>query len=130
MKKDRKYCTKKVLNGRVFDPDIVGQPGMQELVQIMEFQGWIHLFQLPMPLLYKDEVVEFYVDMMFTNDKETIMATVNKADFSIDVVVLGRMLGVPTEGVNTIVDKIASRNFLKLVGKLEGNLKGDRLFKK
>lgn len=54
----------------------------------------------------------------------------NRADFSLDVVVLGRILGVPTEGVNTIIDKISSRNFLKLVGELEGNMKGDRLFKK
>ncbi|MCD7458031.1 hypothetical protein HAX54_036964 [Datura stramonium] len=51
-------------------------------------------------------------------------------DILLDSLSLGRILGVPSEGELTVKDKQASKDFQKLIEKLEANLKSDRLFKK
>ncbi|KAH0644974.1 hypothetical protein KY284_032858 [Solanum tuberosum] len=46
----------KVLNGRVFDPDILTQFGMGNLVYAVTIQSWNHLFEPPVPYLHEPEV--------------------------------------------------------------------------
>ncbi|MCD7465811.1 hypothetical protein HAX54_001979 [Datura stramonium] len=48
--------------------------GMQELLEIASYQGWEHLFELPMPIMYEAEVSEFYSSLSFSNDDETMYA--------------------------------------------------------
>ncbi|MCD9559248.1 hypothetical protein HAX54_017108 [Datura stramonium] len=47
--------SQKVLRGRVFDPDICDMVGMAELVEMVNFQGWRHLFVPPVPTLHEAE---------------------------------------------------------------------------
>ncbi|KAG5627547.1 hypothetical protein H5410_012765 [Solanum commersonii] len=56
----------KVLNGRVFDPDILTKFGMANLVNAVTIQGWNHLFEPPIPYLHEPEVHEFFYMMETT----------------------------------------------------------------
>ncbi|KAH0665459.1 hypothetical protein KY290_027692 [Solanum tuberosum] len=51
----KKMEQQKVLNGRVFDPDILTQVGMGNLVDVVTIQGWNHLFEPPVPYLHEPE---------------------------------------------------------------------------
>lgn len=55
----------KVLNGRVFEPTAKNRPHMRELVVVVEFQGWGHLFEWPIPFLHEWEVKEFFLNIEF-----------------------------------------------------------------
>uniref|UniRef100_A0A0V0GR89 Putative ovule protein n=1 Tax=Solanum chacoense TaxID=4108 RepID=A0A0V0GR89_SOLCH len=46
----------KVLNGRVFDPDIMTEFGMSNLFYIVSLQEWGHLFEPPTPYLHDPKV--------------------------------------------------------------------------
>ncbi|KAK4730166.1 hypothetical protein R3W88_023154 [Solanum pinnatisectum] len=59
---------KKVLEGRVFDPDIITKHGMNSLYDIVEIQSWTHLFQTKSPVLHEEEVREFYYNIEFEKD--------------------------------------------------------------
>lgn len=48
--------TRKVLNGWVCDLKIFDKLGMRELVEIVTFQEWIHLFELPVHVVHDKEV--------------------------------------------------------------------------
>ncbi|XP_060204537.1 uncharacterized protein LOC132632569 [Lycium barbarum] len=50
----------KVLLGTVVDPEIADKFGMRELLEIIDFQKWSHLFAPPIPNIYKAQVVEFF----------------------------------------------------------------------
>jgi len=50
----------KVLNGRVFDPEILTEFGMSTLFYFVSLQSWDHLFEAPAPYLHEPEVREFY----------------------------------------------------------------------
>ncbi|MCD7461503.1 hypothetical protein HAX54_046296 [Datura stramonium] len=39
------------------------EKGMQELIEIVNYQGREHLFALPMPIMYEAEVTEFYISL-------------------------------------------------------------------
>ncbi|MCD9646402.1 hypothetical protein HAX54_036211 [Datura stramonium] len=80
---------KKVLGGRIFDQDIAGLHGMQELLEI-----------------------------------------VRGVEISFDSITLGKILDVPSVEECSVKGKQASRDVLKLIGKLPGNLNSDRMFKK
>ncbi|KAH0645533.1 hypothetical protein KY284_033417 [Solanum tuberosum] len=46
----------KVLNGRIFDLDILTKFGMGNLFDVVSIQGWNHLFEPPVSYLYEPEV--------------------------------------------------------------------------
>lgn len=58
----------KVLNGRVFDREIITKPGMSNLVDSVEIQGWTHLFIDLISVLHKNQVRDFYYNAEFTVD--------------------------------------------------------------
>lgn len=45
-----------MLNGRVFEPTAKNSPGMHELVDVVDIQGWGHLFEWFVPFLHEWEV--------------------------------------------------------------------------
>lgn len=105
-----------MLNGRVFDPDISMMSGMAELIEIVEFQGWSHPF-VPPAYLGDKEVGDFYGDLMITQNKDAVCASVNGVNFTLDEALLGKILGVPTEGIATVVGQRASDKFLSIIRK-------------
>ncbi|XP_019224858.1 PREDICTED: uncharacterized protein LOC109206489 [Nicotiana attenuata] len=46
----------KVLLGRTFDPAISEMAGMRQILEMVEFQCWAHLFQMDAPKVYEDEL--------------------------------------------------------------------------
>lgn len=54
-----------VLVGRVFDMEIITLPGMDSLHDMVEIQSWLHLFDKKFPILYEEEVREFYYNVQF-----------------------------------------------------------------
>lgn len=43
----------KLLSGYVFEPKAKDSPGMRELVNVVDLQGWTHLFEWPVPYLHE-----------------------------------------------------------------------------
>lgn len=101
---------------------------MKELVDIVDFQKWRHLFSPPSPKVYEDEVRSFYTGM-FVVDEKTLCLKVNGNDFVLDEDTLGEILEVPTDGLGT-VEGTASSAFKKLIVKREDTLSGERVYKK
>lgn len=126
--KKRKITSQKVLWGRVFDPEIVEQTGIRELMEIMEFQKWSHLFTLQSPKVYEDEVTSFYAGL-FVVDEATLCLTVNGKDFFLDEDTLGDILEVPTYGIRTL-EGAACSAFKMLIVKREDTVLGERVYKK
>ncbi|MCD7465271.1 hypothetical protein HAX54_000947 [Datura stramonium] len=93
---------------------------------LKEEVGLSHLFKLPMPMMYKLEVITFYEHMMFTEDRDAIFASVNGVDFIVDVANVGQILRVLMDRIHTIKDKMAYRDLMELIGNLQSN----RMFKK
>ncbi|KAH0675921.1 hypothetical protein KY285_023722 [Solanum tuberosum] len=96
----------KVLNGRVFDPDINTLFGM----------GWNHLFAPPVPYLHEPEVREFFYKMKLLEDGG-ITTTVRNVEIHLDEETLGIILGVPVVGVRTIEGCKPSGDFSKIATK-------------
>ncbi|KAG5628457.1 hypothetical protein H5410_000174 [Solanum commersonii] len=103
---------KKVLNGRVFDPDILTLFGMGNLVDVVTIQGWNHLFEPPVTYLHEPEVREFLYKMKLL-DGGGIITTVRNVEIHIDEETLGIILGVPVLGVRTIEGCKPSSEFSK-----------------
>ncbi|MCD7467851.1 hypothetical protein HAX54_005498 [Datura stramonium] len=61
-------------------------------------KGWEHLFSLPMPIMYESEVTEFYASLCFTDDDESVFATIGGIDLEFDSISLGKILNVHTTG--------------------------------
>ena len=57
-----------VMAGRVFDMNIVNQPRMDSLHDIVEIQSWMHLFDFKSLVLHEEEVREFYYNITFGED--------------------------------------------------------------
>ncbi|KAG5596352.1 hypothetical protein H5410_037584 [Solanum commersonii] len=118
----------KVLNGRVFDLDILTQFGMGNLVDDVTIQGWNHLFKLPVPYLHEPEVREFFYKMKLL-EGGGITTTVRNVEIHLDEETLGIILGVPVKGVRTIEGCKPSSKFLKHATK-QGDVKRAGLSKK
>ncbi|KAG5582200.1 hypothetical protein H5410_052827 [Solanum commersonii] len=91
----------KVLNGRVFDTDIVTKFGMTTLFDAVIIQEWSHLFEPPTPYLHEPEVREFFYKIKLLEDGG-ITTTVKDIDILLDEETLGIILGVLVKGVRTI----------------------------
>ncbi|KAG5616685.1 hypothetical protein H5410_016509 [Solanum commersonii] len=123
----------KVLNGRVFEPDILTKFGMANLVDTVTIQGWNHLFEAPVPYLHEPEVREFFYRMELLNGGG-IKTIVRNVEICLDEETLGIILGVPVIGTRTIegckptgdFSKCATkRGDAKLVGIPKKFLKGE-----
>ena len=60
--------TQTVLASRVFYMDIVTQPGMDSLHEIVVIQSWIHLFDTKSLILHEEELGEIYYNIEFQED--------------------------------------------------------------
>ncbi|MCD7455117.1 hypothetical protein HAX54_027058 [Datura stramonium] len=81
-------------------------------------KGWKHLFEPPMTIMYENEVSDFYSSFMFTNVEETMYVIEGGVEISLDSISLGRIFDVLSDEEFTVEDKQASKDFLKLIGKL------------
>ena len=86
-----------VLAGRVFDMGIINLPGMDSLHDMVEIQSWLHLFNRKSPILYEEEVREFYYNIQF-NEDGSILIRVNDIAVHLDEGLLSKILRVPKEG--------------------------------
>ncbi|KAG5581469.1 hypothetical protein H5410_052096 [Solanum commersonii] len=112
----------KVLNGRVFDPGILTQFGMANLVDDVTIQGWNNLFEPPVPYLHEPKVHELFYKMELL-EGGGITTTVRNVEIHLDEETLGIILGVPVMGVQTIEGCKPSGDFSKLATK-RGDLYG------
>ncbi|MCD7465809.1 hypothetical protein HAX54_001977 [Datura stramonium] len=48
--------------------------GMAELVEMVTFQGWRHLFVPPVPTLHEAEVREFYHELTFADNGTKLLS--------------------------------------------------------
>ncbi|KAH0738289.1 hypothetical protein KY290_036994 [Solanum tuberosum] len=88
----------KVLNGRVFDPDILTEPGMSTLFDSVSLQSWDHLFEPLAPYFHEPKVREFYYKMELLDDGG-IRTIVRDVKIHLDEETLGIILGVPVKGI-------------------------------
>ncbi|KAG5586716.1 hypothetical protein H5410_047150, partial [Solanum commersonii] len=93
-----KMENQKVLNGRVFDPDILTEPGMSTLFYSVSRQSWDHLFEPSAPYLHELKVREFYYKMELLDDGG-IRTIVRDVKIHLDEKTLGIILGVPVKGI-------------------------------
>ncbi|MCD7453805.1 hypothetical protein HAX54_022196, partial [Datura stramonium] len=63
------------------------------------------LFEPPIPIIYESEVSDFYFFLMFTDEEVTVCATGGGVEILLDLISLGRILDVPTDGELTVKDK-------------------------
>ncbi|XP_019224300.1 PREDICTED: uncharacterized protein LOC109205987, partial [Nicotiana attenuata] len=120
--------SQKVLWGRTFASDVLEEAGMRQLVEVCDFQQWTHLFTRDAARMYKEEVQSFYADLYKVEDGH-ICALVNGVDMVMDSVLLGSVLGVPTEGLSS-VRGACTQNFRNAILKDIAVQQGERVQKK
>ncbi|KAG5621717.1 hypothetical protein H5410_006935 [Solanum commersonii] len=91
----------KMLNGRVFDTDIITKFGMANLFYVVTIQEWSHLFEPHVPYLLEPEVREFFYKIKLL-ENGGITTTIKDITICLDEEILGIILGVPVKGVRTI----------------------------
>ncbi|KAG5606447.1 hypothetical protein H5410_027939 [Solanum commersonii] len=91
----------RVLNGRVFDPDIPTEFGMSNLFDVVSLQGWDHLFKPPAPYLHEPEVREFFYKIELLEDGG-VRSSLNNIKIFLEEETLGIILGVPVRGIWSI----------------------------
>ncbi|KAG5620861.1 hypothetical protein H5410_006079, partial [Solanum commersonii] len=106
----------KVLNGRVFDPDILTKFGMSNPFDAIYIQGWNHLFESPVSYLHEPEVREFFHKMELL-ESGGITTTVRDVEICLDEELLGIILGVPVERIRSIERCKPSSDFTILATK-------------
>lgn len=91
---------------------------MAELVEMVKFQSWEHLFEPPVPL-HEKEMRIFYHKLTFSKDDFYLTSQVHDVNISLDKQVLTEVLEVPNQGNRSLKDEWGSVRFLKLIGKLD-----------
>ncbi|KAH0746521.1 hypothetical protein KY285_008178 [Solanum tuberosum] len=109
----------KVLNGRVFDPEIITKPGMCNLADSVEVQTWTHLFVNHIPILHEDQVSDFYYNVEFIEDG-SLNTRVGDKNFHLNEERLGKILGVPMEGIRSVAGQYCSKSLFKYVKLMNG----------
>ncbi|KAG5576092.1 hypothetical protein H5410_056226 [Solanum commersonii] len=107
----------KVLNGRVFDYEIISKPGMCTIVDALEIQSQTHLFTNHTHVLHEQQVRDFYYNFEFTEDG-SINIRVGDRILYLNKERLGEVLNVPREGIRSLIGKFCSKGFPKECGKL------------
>ena len=105
-----------VLPGRIFNMGIITLPGMNSLHDMVEIQSWLHLFNRKSPILYKEEVREFYYNIQFKDDG-SILTRVNNIVVCLDKAVLSKILRVPREGTRSVLGRNCSSEFAAVISK-------------
>ncbi|KAG5575625.1 hypothetical protein H5410_055759 [Solanum commersonii] len=82
----------KVLNGSVFDTDIVTKFGLKTLFDVVTIQEWSYMSEPPAPYLHEHEVHEFFYKMELSKDGG-ITTTVKDIEICLDEETLGIILG-------------------------------------
>lgn len=77
----------------------------------MGFEGWTHLYEWLAPFLHEWEVCEFYLNLEIQEDGGFVIS-VRDISFRVDEEVLRTILKVKRQGINTMIDKSPTRNFL------------------
>lgn len=121
--------SQKVLRGKVFDPEIIDMDDMAELVEMVNFQEWRHLFVPPVPNLHESEVREFYHAIEFSETRKELFRKVNGVTFMLNEQILSTILNVSVRGIRSVKNECARRKFISLIVKLE-NYTGERVLKK
>ncbi|KAG5590626.1 hypothetical protein H5410_041140 [Solanum commersonii] len=98
----------KVLEGRVFDTDILTKPGMDSLSDLVEIQLWTHLFRTKSHVLHEDQVQEFYYNVEFAKNG-SIKTRIGNKRLHLDEELLGKILEVPREGIRFVVGKSCTK---------------------
>ena len=96
---------------------IITIPGMDSLHDMVEIQSWLHLFNKKYPILYEEEVREFYYNVQFKEDR-SILTRVNDIAVHLDEFLLGKILTVPREDTRSVIGKTCSVEFVSLFSKL------------
>lgn len=117
----------KILNGRVFDTDILTKLGMETLFDVVFIQEWNHLFEPPAPYLHEPEVYDFCTE--WNCRKMVELQPLSKIKIYLDEKILGIILVVPMVGIWTIEGCKPTREFMKLATKW-GDIKRAGLPKK
>lgn len=91
---------------------------MRDLVDV-KLQGWTHLFECPVPVLYEKEVRNFYYNMQLTGDG-SLNTMVNGYLFHLSEEILGEILQVPTKRIRSVTKEFPSPWFIKEIGKVPG----------
>ncbi|KAH0696718.1 hypothetical protein KY290_014117 [Solanum tuberosum] len=91
-------------------------------------ESWNHLFEPPVPYLHEPEVREFFYKMELL-ESGGIATTVRNVETCLDEEILGIILGVPVEGIQTIEGCKPSSDFTKLATK-RGDVKNAGLLKR
>ncbi|KAK4345101.1 hypothetical protein RND71_035277 [Anisodus tanguticus] len=79
----------------------------------------------------KEHVSSFKKQMVeITEEEKNSMPTVEIRDFSLDEEIIGKILGMPTDGLKTVRKRTTTLDFKNLMEKQEGSIKGERVFKK
>ncbi|KAG5606002.1 hypothetical protein H5410_027494, partial [Solanum commersonii] len=107
----------KVLNGRVFDPEIITNQGMCNLADSVEIQAWTHLFIDHIPMIHEPQVRDFYYNAEFTEDG-SLNTRIGDKNFHLKEERLGKILGVPIEGIMLVDGQPCSKSFVQECGKL------------
>ncbi|XP_055822533.1 uncharacterized protein LOC129891260 [Solanum dulcamara] len=94
----------KVLKGRVIDPTLAEEPGLKELKEKVDYQGWSHLLLDSHPVVHEDEVCQFYRRFNLVKG-DTVETTVKGVKISFTDKDLGDILGVPNVGYGEYVKR-------------------------
>ncbi|KAK4717493.1 hypothetical protein R3W88_015831 [Solanum pinnatisectum] len=89
---------------------------MSNLFDDVSIQGWNHLFEIPVPYLHELGVHEFFYKMELM-EGGGITTTVRNVEICLDEEILGIILGVPVERIQTIECCKLSSDFTKLATK-------------
>ncbi|KAG5581135.1 hypothetical protein H5410_051762 [Solanum commersonii] len=103
----------KILNGRVFDPDILTKFSMSNLFYVVSIQGWNHLFEPQVSYLHELEMCEFFYKIELL-EGVGFGTTFRNVETYLDEEILGIILGVPVEGIRMIEGCKPSSDFTKL----------------
>ncbi|TMX03623.1 hypothetical protein EJD97_015328 [Solanum chilense] len=95
---------KKVLKGKVIDPTVAEEPGLNELKKKVDCQGWSHLLFDPHPVVHEDEICQFYKRFKLVKG-DTVETTVKGVKISFTDKDLGDILRVPTIGCGEYVKR-------------------------
>ncbi|KAK4359773.1 hypothetical protein RND71_022002 [Anisodus tanguticus] len=122
------YRNQKVLLRRFFDFDLAKILEIKELIEIVEFQNWTHLFVSPAPCVYETEVIELYANLCHINDC-TMVLSVNRKEVVLNESILGEILEVQTDGMKNVSRK-ALNAFKNVIARKEEFTTKSKLLKK
>ena len=90
---------------------------MDSIHDMVKIHSWMHLFNRKSPILYEEEVREFYYNIQF-KEYGSILTRVNDIGVHLDECLLGKILRVPREGTESVTGRTSLIEFVSLVSKI------------